>query len=360
MDEVIIDGNQSHGELLKLAETLSVAEVAWKSSLGKFLLAWLDDGPLISAQTSGSTGKPKTIELEKARMHRSARMTLEAFDLKPTDSALLPLSADYIAGKMMIVRALVGRLILHAIEPSSDFWTERSWPNEVEFAPVVPMQVYSALEMHNSGDVLSRIGKLLVGGAPLDPGKEIMLAKLHDNTYHSYGMTETMSHVALRKVSAEAQSARYRALPGVFFDSDDRDCLVVMAPKIVEKPLQTNDRVKLLSNEEFILLGRADNVINTGGIKVQPEEVERTLSHVVNRRFLVAGLPDAELGQRVALILEGNEPEPQEKEAIKRYSAQNLKKYAQPRAILCVSHFEETSTGKIDRASTISSAKRTG
>jgi len=323
----------------------------YEKAIGNFLLDWCDADETISVNTSGSTGRPKPILLKKEYMVNSALATGEYFDLKPGNKALLCLSAENIAGKMMLVRAMVLGLDLHCIEPSLrplDFLSQR-----YDFCAMVPMQ------LENSLDKIDRIKTLIVGGASVS---NTLKAKVQDadcQIYETYGMTETITHVAVKKVNnvchpepveGPAKNS-FRALPDVLFSKDKIDCLLINAPKISVEQIVTNDVVNLISETEFEWLGRYDNVINSGGIKLFPEQIEAKLSEVISNRFFVAGLPDKKLGQKLVLIIEG---EVDTDIIIQKIDAlESLGKYEVPKEIRVIPKFLETKTGKTQRKSTI-------
>ena len=226
----------------------------------EFIAQWYDDSQYIKAHTSGSTGAPKEIDLDKNDMRASARATIEFFGLNAGSTLLLPLSPDYIAGKMQIVRAIEAGCRLIAEPPSSRPFS--AYDGACTLIPVVPSQLEGLLD----SPFVSRAENIIICGAPLSPGQERSLTSAGLNAYATYGMTETCSHVALRRIGQDT----YRGLPGFDFSTDSRRCLVIDSSTLSFGRLITNDMVSLSGANEFEWLGRYDNVINSGGVKFIP------------------------------------------------------------------------------------------
>ncbi len=310
-------------------------------AIGDFLMDWLDLNDTITVQTSGSTGNAKQIQLQKEKMVQSALATAEYFGLCSGQRALLCLPASFIAGKMMLVRAMVSGLEIDCVAPSSNPLHENR--NTYDFSAMVPLQLGNAIA------AIDRIGTLLVGGAPLsDTIKDQVRAK-KTRVFETYGMTETITHVATREIPKTDMTTPcpFRALPNVSFTKDDRECLVIDAPNIVDEKVVTNDVVKLLSAETFEWLGRFDFIINSGGVKLNPEQIEGKLRPYISGRFMVTGVPDAALGEKVVLVLEGEKTNPDLLKKIRTISA--LNKYETPKAIFYFSELLLTENGKIQR-----------
>ncbi|WP_264558535.1 AMP-binding protein [Flavobacterium sp. N2270] len=306
----------------------------------KFLLNWLDEKPYIEVQTSGTTGKPKIIKIEKQFVVASALSTGDFLNLKPGDSALLCLSADYIAGKLMLVRALILGLELDAVELSST--PLKSITKNYDFVAMVPMQVEDSIAQ------LHQIKTLIIGGAQVN---SVLIDKLKNATttiFETYGMTETVSHVAMKRIENNC----FEALPNVVFSIDDRNCLIVDAPKVAKKTIITNDLVELISDKKFIWKGRFDNIINSGGIKFSPEEIEFKLQEKIKNRFFIGSQEDKKLGQKVILVIESD--------IDLNLSAnifEHLSKYETPKNVYYIDKFIETSTNKINRKATLQKIK---
>lgn len=312
--------------------------------LRQFFKDWADERDFILGKTSGSTGDPKTIKLSKRAMLASAELTNSFFNLKAGDSILLCLSVNYIAGKMMLVRAIAGGLNVVVAKPSS----EPDWKGPVALAAMVPMQVHQLLSSAKGRKALSMVENLIVGGSPLSRDCAEKLSDLPVNAYMTYGMTETVSHVALSKIGRETRPV-YTAMSGVRFSLDNRGCLVISAPHLSEVDVVTNDVAELISDFSFVWKGRFDNVINTGGVKVHPEVVEDSLRGIIDRRFYVMAEPDDKFGEIVVLKIEGMPLSDDLLRKLQSDMARRLSKFERPKKILFLAKFNETDSGKVIR-----------
>jgi O-succinylbenzoic acid--CoA ligase len=296
----------------------------------------LDASETIQLSTSGTTGIPKTIILSKQAMVHSAIATADYFKLQPGNSALLCLPARYIAGKMMLVRTFIIGLELDIL-PSSSNLEALSSEKIYDFVALVPLQA------QNSLDKLSQFKKIIIGGASVSSQLSLKLRNLNNEIYETYGMTETISHIAAKRIGSEM----FSVLPNVTIASDDRDCLVVNIPFISVNTIITNDIVEITSPNTFKWKGRYDHVINSGGIKLFPEQIEAKLSLYLSQPFFIAGVADDTLGQKVILVIEG------EPVAIKDEIFKDLEKYEQPKAIYFIPKFIRTETDKINIKKTL-------
>ncbi|WP_425237325.1 AMP-binding protein [Ulvibacterium sp.] len=334
-------------ELKEIGYSLIKEGALFEQAIGDFLLDWLDEKPDVKVKTSGSTGIPKSILLKKSQMVNSALATGDFFELEPGSSALLCLPCDFIAGKMMLVRAMVLGLELHYVEPSSNPLEYNT--NSYDFCAMVPLQLEKSLGR------LKRIRIVLVGGASVSNTLKKKVEHESTTIFETYGMTETITHIAVRKIHSAIPSkiveTSFQTLPGVTVSTDSRDCLVIDAPDVCDDKVITNDLVHLISKTEFIWLGRYDNVINSGGIKLIPEQIEAKLSQIITDRFFVAGLPDEKLGQKLVLLVEGETDTDYFLQEI--ISSGVLDKFEVPKAIYAVSKFSETDNGKILRHETL-------
>ena len=307
----------------------------FEKPVGDFLLDWFDSKDYIEMFTSGSTGEPKTVIVKKQAMVNSAIATGDFFDLIPGNSALQCLPVKYVAGKMMLVRAMILGLDLEFVAPSSH--PLRNNEIDFDFVAMVPLQA------QNSIQELQKVKKLIIGGAAVNKTLEKQLLKLKTEVYETYGMTETITHIAARKLGEKA----FTVLPDVTVSYDDRNCLVIHAPKISDEVIITNDIVELVNENQFIFLGRIDNVINSGGIKLIPEQIENKLMSKIQQRFFIASKPDNELGEKLILVVEGDKVE------FDHSIYEDLDKYEKPKEILFIPKFKETATGKIIRKETL-------
>jgi O-succinylbenzoic acid--CoA ligase len=303
-----------------------------EKAIGDFILDWFDEKSYITLQTSGTTGDPKTIQMAKQKMVNSALATGDFFDLKPGDTALLCLPVDFIAGKMMLVRSFILGLEIDLVEPTSNP-LERA-EKVYDFVAMVPLQVEKAI------DKLQYVKKLIVGGAKMSTELARKVTDLAETAvYETYGMTETVTHIAAKKVGVAA----FSLLPQVTISQNETNCLVIHAPRISEEAIVTNDVVEIINDNQFLFLGRADNVVNSGGIKLIPEQIEHEISKVISCPFFVGGIADATLGEKLVLVVEG------EKGIIDEKVLDHLDKYKKPKAIFYTDHFATTTTGKLKR-----------
>ena len=315
--------------------------------MAKFLEEWLSFDSTVTVKTSGSTGVPKEIQLDKQKMVNSALATGGYFKAGVGTRALLCLSSDYIAGKMMLVRAMVLGWDIHVVAPQKDALTE--YDNPYDFVAMVPLQ------LQHSIDSLDKVKRLIVGGGAISRELEQQLQNKKTEVFATYGMTETITHVAVRRINGFAKTNVFSALPNVKFSTDARGCLVIDAPKVSDSTVVTNDLVKLHSPISFEWLGRFDNVINSGGVKIKPETVEAKLSVYIKVPFIITSEEDSELGERVILVLErsGNDSPPDYSEAFSVLDA-----YERPKKVYSVSQFPYTETGKIKRSDLLQILKK--
>jgi O-succinylbenzoic acid--CoA ligase len=349
---ILINGQLFQGKSLNsfcLEKLSDEKTLLWDRNLYRFMLDWISDDPFIEVKTSGSTGSPKWINIEKDKMIQSALMTGRFFKLKKNDKVLLCLPVEFIAGKMMVVRSFVLRLNLIVKKPTGNPLEET---NElVDFAAMTPMQVSNILSEKTGVEKLNKIAKLIIGGADIHPELLQNIRLLKNETWQTYGMTETITHVAVRKLNPPGETEFYHALPGVKFEQDERDCLIIQAPHLSETKVITNDIVKLIRKTTFKFIGRYDNVINSGGIKLSPEEIEEKLNPFLSYRFIVAGIPDEKLGQKLILVIEGRESVPISLQDLAAKA--NLAKFETPKQIIYTSPFPTTDNGKIIRSAIV-------
>ena len=306
--------------------------------LEEFLAEWHNDSPTVLVHTSGSTGKPKPMYVEKRRMEASARMTCDFLGLREGDTALLCLPLDYIAGKMVVVRSLVRGLRLVSVEPSGEpLNTELG---RLDFAAMVPMQVWNSLQVAEQRERLMGIRQLIIGGGAIDDALARELIAFPNQIWSTYGMTETLSHIALRRLNGPEASEWYTPFEGVGLSLTAEGCLVIDAPLVCEERLTTNDLAEIDSQGRFRILGRKDNVVCSGGIKIHIEEVERLLNSHLSAPFLISKRRDEKFGEAVVLLTEGGTEE------ARQTCRQVLPKHWCPRFFIHVDHIPLTATGK--------------
>jgi O-succinylbenzoic acid--CoA ligase len=327
----------------------------------QFLKSWFSADQKIAVKTSGSTGAPKLILLKKEFVVNSAKATGNYFNLQENTTALLCLPLKYIAGKLMLIRAITLGWELDVIESNSNPLEKVN--KGYDFSAMVPLQLENSLFKINS------IKKLIVGGGIVSKELEHKIQHVSTAIFATYGMTETITHIAVKKLNKHASyqgrkarhsyedneicsfenaniKAFYQTLPDVTIYIDKRNCLVIDAPKVSDEIIFTNDVVQMISENEFEWLGRFDNVINSGGIKLYPEKIEEKFSNIITNRFFVAGIPDEKLGEKLVLIIEG-------KKQVINYKNLDFLKFETPKEVYFLEQFVETETKKIQRKKTL-------
>lgn len=307
-------------------------------TLEEFLKEWNDASDTVLVHTSGSTGKPKPMRVEKRRMLNSARITCDFLGLRQGDTVLLCMPLDYIAGKMMVVRALERGLRLLSVEPSGHPLATIDSP--IDFAAMVPMQVYNSLQMAEERERFMQIRHLIIGGGAIDDDLATELRGFPNAVWSTYGMTETLSHIALRRLSGADASEYYTPFPSVQVSLSDDDCLVIDAPEVCPQTLVTHDIAELLPSSQFRIIGRKDNVICSGGIKIVAEEIERLLRPHLHTPYLISKRPDPKFGEIVVLLTEGSITD------ARSICERVLSKFHQPRAYVHVARIPMTQTNK--------------
>lgn len=324
------------------AEDVAFNVSAYAQQLLDFLRDWFSPSDVMRVFSSGSTGAPKQIMVEKERMMQSARLTCEFLGLQQGDKALLCMPLEYIGGKMVVVRALVAGLDLHFVTPCAR--PLQHIEERFAFSAMVPMQVYDSLLLEHERARLMAIRHLIIGGGSVDAEMALVLQKFPHHVYSTYGMTETLSHIAMRKLNGSSASDRYHLFNSVRLSLASPDnTLIIDAPLVAKERIYTHDVAHIYEDGSFRILGRKDNVINSGGIKIQAEEVESLLKPVIkNGAFAITSAPDPKYGQIVVLAVE----QPVEKTAIRDV----LSRYEVPKKIIQLAQIPLTETGKICRA----------
>lgn len=318
-----------------------------------FIEAWMDGNQSFSFRTSGSTGDPKPITFRRDQLAASARLSIHSLGLTPGMKALVCLDPRFVAGAMMLVRCLENSMDIIIQRPSSHPFAECT--EHVDFVALVPYQVSLLLEEKSAA--LDQPMIVIIGGAPLRESIVDQLQALAATCYATYGMTETLTHIALRRLNGPGKQDGFHVLPGVRVSINQQGCLVIHAPHI-DSPVVTHDLAEWSSGDSFRILGRTDEVINSGGVKVHPRSVEAVIDRAVEEqgyrfRFFVAGQSDAQLGDRVCLFIEGLPLAKPAEEAMLGHINQWLSPYERPRKVVYIAKFDETSTQKIDRQATL-------
>ena len=337
-----------HGKTFENSEVLLSVVRTLDTSVFHFLSHWFDEDDFVMVQTSGSTGVPKQIKLQKKHMTASARATGFYFNCLEGTKALICLSAEFIAGKMMWIRALTLGWDVDLSSPvGNPFEGNFSF---YDFSAMVPLQVEKAMNQ------LNQVKKLIIGGAPVSDSLLKKLQEVSTEAFSTYGMTETITHIAVKKLNHTVANTFFETMPNVTISLDERGCLVIDAPNISDAQIITNDLVEIHTDNSFEWLGRYDSIINSGGVKLFPESIERKLQTLISERFFISSLPDSHLGEKVILLIESSE---ENKVYDHIVDSQILEKYEVPKEVFFISKFSETASAKIDKKTTVESLKRT-
>ncbi|MBP0612698.1 AMP-binding protein [Chryseobacterium sp. cx-311] len=327
----------------------------FEKNVVSFITEWHSPAKTVKVQTSGSTGVPKVLDVEKKRMRHSAMMTCNFLGLQVGDSALVCLPVEYISGKMMILRALERKLRLHVVNPSSK--PLQDWNLPVDFCAMSPLQV------ENSLDKIHLIKNLIIGGAQVSESLKHKISKnipesSTSRIFETYGMSETLSHIGLKQVYPKAEEY-FTVMGGVKISQDARGCLEITAPSLSPSVLHTNDVVELQGNR-FKFVGRADNIINSGGLKIQPEQVESILRQYLDADAVVGGVPDILLGQKLVVVVEGENTSEIRSGLIEAFKGIRtaLSKNHVPKDVMFLSTFPRLPNGKINRRTILNEMKK--
>lgn len=345
-----------HGKEVALSNSWPMEQfTSFDQSVFEFCRDWQNGKSEFAITTSGSTGKPRTILLTRDQLRKSAWNTAKALSLKPGMKALVCLDPRYIAGMMMLVRCLEVGIDIICSPPSANPLKDIESFLPIDFIALTPYQLRAILDSPQR-QAFNRVGTAIIGGGSIDSKISAELDSFQCQFYATYGMTETVSHIALQRLNGSAPQNYFIALPGVRLSMDDRQCLVIEADFIDTQRVVTNDMVDLKSPDRFVWLGRWDNVINTGGIKAHPEEIEKVIELVfsdlgIGNQFFVYGMPDQTLGHRITLIVEGELE--YDSVALLQLLKEKFEPYKNPKEVLRVPRFIETETGKIIRSKTI-------
>lgn len=352
-DSLTLDGKQLEGiaaflHFQALRNKRKKAEV-WKESLYNLALELsLMSGRAISATTSGTTGPPKRIRVSRRDLVNSARLTAVTFNLEEGDRVLLCLPCDFIAGKMMLVRAMAIGLDLHIIDPRGSVLDNLNVPDRFLFTAMVPLQLHRAIQEDRTR-VEEQFDTILLGGGPVSAALEEDLQGLRTAVYQGYGSTETVTHVAVRRINGDTPSDHYSAIGRVSFSTDERGCLVVHTPHLTTKAHITNDLVELADDTHFRWLGRIDNVILSGGKKIHPEQLEAKTAGVIPYPHFFMAFPDDRLGEAVALVLETDRGSEEVLDEVLTALFSVLSEHELPRRVTALRSFLRTGSGKVVR-----------
>jgi len=326
-----------------------------KSTL-KFCHDWLNGQQEFTIQTSGSTGTPKPIVLHRTQMEASARQTIDALELKRSETALVCLDTKYIAGQMMLVRSLIVGMNIIAVAPCSNPF-DKTGGDQVDFVALVPYQLENIIEY--SLEKLNQVRCAIIGGAAISYSLKGKIKKCSCALFATYGMTETISHIALQQLNGKNPRDEFEAFPTISLRLDNRGCLCIKA-NYLEEEIITNDLVEIIAGRKFKWLGRIDHIINSGGIKIIPEKVELIFEKIfdqfqIKNRFFITGLENEKLGNQVTIVIEGVALNKESQKEILTEAGQTLNKYELPKEFIFINSFKETATGKINRSATVAS-----
>ena len=319
---------------------------------------WCETNKPLEISTSGSTGHPKNILFERTAIKGSIDLTAQAFGLREGMTALLAIDPSFVGGKMMIIRCIEIGMKVICFAPVSNpmlFLNQR-----VDFAPLVPLQVNTIIQHPDTADKIGLLKIILIGGAPLSPVLRSKIEQIHSNTYLGFGMTETLSHIALQKI--ETGQNYFKTLPGISIGTDERGCLFIEATHLGKIRIQSNDLVEIKNDNQFHWIGRYDRVINSGGIKLFPEVMEEKAGVVIEtlnniNGFYFCPLEDHRLGQKVVLVLTGSKkPEVDDLKNMLELLKAQLERYEFPKAIYWSNETIKNQGGKLDRKKTLEQA----
>jgi len=331
--------NKTINDLISVLESSANESDYYQDAL-LFLRKWIGENELFTIKTSGTTGSIKNIEFTKDSLIRSAEITLNTFSLVKGDTVLNSLPFSFVAGRMMLVRAIVGRLKLHLILPSAN--PIATLETKIKFAAFTPFQLQKIIEQN--ADKLQLIECVIVGGSKVEMRLEEELQDCKTRCYETFGMSETLTHVAIRKINGENRSPYFKVLNGFDISTTKDQCIIISAAHLQNSPIVTNDIVQLADDGQFLWLGRKDNVINTGGIKVYPETIEKKLAGQIDQAFMITKLQDEMLGERVVLVIETDS-----NISLSDFNFSTLTKYEKPKELRLVKELPRNKNGKIVR-----------
>lgn len=358
--------NYSYSDILINNRPVLIADIINHSAVSyspfelatfEFISKWFSEAQTFTQHTSGSTGSPKEITLSRNQLISSSKRTLQALRIKQHETALICLDSKYIAGKMMLVRALEGNLKIIATEPSANPFKNLISTNQIDFTALVPLQLQELIMDKKTAIGLSSTCKIIVGGAPINSTLEKEIQDLTYTIFATYGMTETVSHIALQQLNGPDKSPYFKVLDGISISQDERGCLVIEMPEFSEKII-TNDLVQQIDQKHFQWKGRWDNVINSGGYKISPEKVEKEVERIfeqfhIDKHFFIGAVQNDKLGQKMMLLIEGNSLGKDVENNIMSALKGTLHPYEVPKVILYTPKFLLTETGKINRNATL-------
>jgi len=370
MPNLWIENKALSWERIKAGDFFNESFSAYSLQTLNFAQKWLWGEKIFELQSSGSTGKAKKISITKEQMQYSALQTQKFFDLKAKQKVLVCLNTNYIAGIMMLVRAFEIGWEMWVIPPQSNplktlYKDFKKPPSQLDFTALVPLQLQTMISDKNTFPLLENLKLILLGGASVNYSLNKKIKDLKNKVFIGYGMTETVSHIALRALNGEKQSDFYEVLPEVEIQKNESNCLQIKSPVTQNQWLNTNDIVEFSPENKFLVKGRIDNVINSGGLKIQLEELEKAFEEIffeikLNSRFFLSGIPDEKLGEKLILLIENNSNSTEKKllkEQVLNLAQTKLNKYQIPKEICFLEQFEETPTRKIQKKQSLKKTK---
>lgn len=342
-----LDAESDYGVFQHLPEDIVNIARTWHSEEQEFTL-----------HTSGSTGKPSKIRFSRVQLTESARMTAKAFGLRQGDTALCCLSTQHVAGFMMVIRAMVLGLELIYTKPSRNPLKDIFVQSKIDFAAFVPLQIQTILkESPALMALINNMKSIIIGGGPVSPRLEVDIDQIKAPVYHTYGMTETLTHVAVRRLNGEKKEKVFRPLKGVQLSLDERGCLVIKSPAI-NNMIITNDLAVIHADNSFEIIGRIDHVINSAGYKIHAEQLEKRIFPVMDkyfpdRAYFISGVMDDLLGQKAILLIEDAKAANEKMEKFRNALRGILAKYEYPREIVFLDNFARSTLLKIDKNKTL-------
>ena len=351
-DDIAINGRVVTIKGIVSGETTGESDFEQKTF--DFISEWMQENASFVQNTSGSTGAPKKVTITRSQMIASAKMSIDALGLRRGNNAFLCISPDYIGGKMMLVRSLIAGMKIIASTPSSNPFNKLPPHQRIDFAAMVPYQIHEIMRS-DKAIKFNEVKTVIIGGASIDNETEEKLQGYRCVFYSTYGMTETISHIALRQLNGKDASDYYRTLPGIRVSADERSCLVIEWDQLPQR-IVTNDIVEIVSVGAFRWIGRWDNVINTGGIKVFPEKVEKIVKEILrsldlHNAFFVGSVADMKFGNKVTLFIEGNLGD-ELIDVVEREISRKIPGTEAPKQVILIKSFVLTENGKINRKAT--------
>ena len=318
----------------------------WQKEIIDFLGDWFSDKSEFEIKTSGTTGPPKIESFPREAFISSARITINTFNLKKGDTLLMCLPMHFVAGKMMLIRAITGRMKILAIQPSANPVQGLQYP--IEFAAFTPHQLQTILKINPNK--IDLIEKAIIGGSLVNIELQDQLNDYKTQFYETFGMSETLTHVAIKVLNGGNISEHFKVLKGFKISVDENDRLIIEADHLKNSPLVTSDIVEFIDQNTFIWLGRSDDVINSGGVKLFPVAIENKLYDQIDREFVVGKRSNDILGEVVILFIEG---EPFSKDRLAKLNSELTKlltKFEIPKEILFINEFPRNKNGKVIRS----------